>query len=157
MLTTRYSLTYDANESGNQDVVLNAGACYGFTVTAIEMKWEPHSMTGSSDELPYLATARYSTAASGGTAGTIFNFDQGQTPDAYALISPTTLGSDPITGPQFYPGYASYDGSAWYLHGDSKITDFGGSPVQIGAGGSLWVRATNLVSVNIYFYELLNP
>ena len=153
----QFSVTYDANESGNQDAVINAGAGRGLFVTGIYLAWQPHSMSGSSDELPDVATARYTGAASGGTSAAIFNFDVGDSPAASVLLAPTTLGSNAVIGPQFWPGHASKDASGnWYLHGGHYFAEFSDS-VYVSPGNSFWVRVANAVSATIYFREHLLP
>ena len=153
----QFSINYDGNESGNADAVLNAGSDRGFIVDAVEIKWQPHSMSSSSDELPYLATARYTGSASGGDAGTVFNHTDGVTAATSARLAPTTLGTGAIIGLQYFPGSASYTGSSWYLHGGEYLADFNGFPIEIAKNNSLWVRVANVASVTIYFTENIVP
>jgi hypothetical protein len=150
-----FSVSYDGNESGDQDAVINAGSDKGFTVTQIQLSWEPHSMSGSSDELPHLGVARFASAASGGSAGTVFNYTDGDSPSASVLVSPVTLGSGRVNGPAVFPGEASFDGTAWYMHGGQY--DWHLPPIVVAANGSFWVRATNSVTVTIHFHEHLIP
>lgn len=151
----RFSVNYDCNESGNVDAVVNAGSTKGFTVTGINMKWEPHSMSGSTDELPYLATVRYTGSASGGTAGTVFSHTDGDVAAASVRLAPTSLGSSPVNGPQFYPGSAGFTSTgSWFLYGGQYFTP---GEIQVAANNSLWIRVTNLISATIFFSENLTP
>lgn len=156
MESAYFSLTYDTNESSDFDAVINAGASQGFVVHALTLNWQPHSMSSSSDELPDIVVARFTSTASGGTAGAIFNHTAGATPAASALLSPTTLGSGRINGPVFWPGPADYTGSVWFMHGGTFTADQF-DPIELGAGESLWVRASHSISATIHFSEHLHP
>lgn len=148
-----FSVTYDGNESGDLDVVINAGSDKGFTVRAIHMNWQPTLMSGDSDKLPSLSVARFTSVASGGTGKTIFNHTDGDTAAASVLISPTALGSGRVDGPTFWPGSASYTGTGWYLHGNHYRAPLG--EIHVAKNHSFWVRAAHLVSVTIHFHEEL--
>lgn len=150
----RFSVTFDGDPDGTVDALINAGSGKGFTVTAVSMKVLPEDMTSSAD-VPYVSTDRFTSAASGGTAATVFGLTDGDTPSAGVLINPTTLGTHQASGPQFWPGVASYTGSVWYLHGTQHLADFGADQIYVAPNHSLRVRAAKLVSATIYFNEHL--
>jgi hypothetical protein len=152
----QFSCTFDCDPDGTVDAVLNAGSDKGLTVAAVQANWQPEDMTGPSD-VPHLAVTGFAGAASGGTAGTIFSHTDGDAAAAAVLIDPTTLGSGPVPGPQFWPGVASFTGSAWYLHGGLYLADFAGAEIYVAEAHSLRVRATNLITVTVHFHESLIP
>jgi hypothetical protein len=153
----KYSVTYDGNESGDHDVVINAGSDKGFAVTGVLLNWQPTLMSGDSDMLPNLAIARYVSAASGGTAGSIFSHTDGDVASATARINPSTLGSGLQPGPISWPGSASYTSGAWYQGGGQNTADFAGNEIYVAKNHSLWVRVAHVVSATIYFREGLTP
>jgi hypothetical protein len=150
----RFSITYDGDQDGDRDLVINAGSGRGFTVTGILMKWVPEDMSSHTD-VPYVSNARFVGLASGGTAANLFSHTDGDVAEASGLIDPTSLGTGQQPGPQYYPGTASYTGTEWYLHGDQYFADLSGSgyEIYVAAGNSLRVRAGKMVSTTVFFYE----
>jgi hypothetical protein len=152
----RFSVTFDCDPDATADLVLNAGSDKGFTLFAVHMNWQPEDLGGPSD-VPHMSVTRYTSAASSGTAGVVFSHTDGDTSSASALIDPSTLGSSPVNGPQFWPGVASYTGSAWFLHGGMYVADFAGAGIYVASDHSLRVRASRFINVTAYFSESLTP
>lgn len=156
----RFSCTFDGDPDGDVDLVLNSGSDRGFTLVAVHLNWLSEDMTGSSD-VPQSSIARYTGPASNGTAGVILSHTDGDTPATSALINPSTLGTNQVRGPAFWPGVASFTGSVWYTHGGQYLTDFGGAPVfapiLVADGNSLRIRTTKCIGATAYFYENLIP
>lgn len=152
----RFSCTFDCDPDGDVDVVLNADSDKGFTLTAVHAAWQSEDMSGSSD-VPHLSITGFTGVASTGTAGVVFSHTDGDAAATAALLDPSTLGSSPVAGPQFWPGFATFTGSAWYLHGGQYLADFAGSEIYVAAGNSLRVRTTKLITATVHFYESLTP
>lgn len=157
-MIAQYSVNFDCSESGDIYTVLNASTTRGFFVTGVLMSWEPNTMAGPSANLPVLQINRYTGLASGGTAGAIFSYTDGDIPATSVLIGPTSLGTIQSGKPSSLPGspdLAQYSGSSWSLKGGQVLTDFNGARIYVAPGNSLQVHVTYLAECCVFFHENL--
>lgn len=154
----QFSVNFDASETGDIYTVLNASDTKGFFVTGVLMSWEPNTMAGPTAILPVLQINRYTGLASGGTAGSIFSYTDGDTPSTSVKIGPTSLGTLQSGKPSSLPGspdLADYASSSWYLKGGQFLADFDGAEIYVAPGNSLQVHVTYLAECCVFFYENL--
>src|ERR1035437_7629792 len=104
MRLSRFVCTYDGNEAGDLDAAIIAGSP-GMRVYKFAVSWEPHAMTGSSNELQYLAIGRYAGVATG-TAGVIDSFNDSVTSLSSLVTSVSAL--TVVKMIQVLPGSAQY-------------------------------------------------